>query len=46
LDDFECDLKRTCPWWDVNSAHGHDLFSVLGEERRPDHQWLIVGPKR
>lgn len=38
LDDFECDLKRTCPWWDVNSAHGHDLFSVLGEERRPDHQ--------
>lgn len=24
----------------------HDLLRVLGEERRPDYQWLIVGPKR
>lgn len=46
LHDFELDLKKSCPWWDVDSEHGHDLFSVLGEERRPDHQWLIVGPKR
>ncbi|CAN0266381.1 unnamed protein product, partial [Ectocarpus sp. 12 AP-2014] len=23
-----------------------DLFSVLGEERRPDHRWLIAGPAR
>jgi hypothetical protein len=46
LADFENDLKRSCPWWDENSEHGHDLFSVLGVERRPDHQWLIIGPKR
>ena len=46
LHDFEHDLKRSCPWWDPDSEHGHDLFSVLGKKRRPDHQWLIVGPKR
>ncbi len=46
LHDFEHDLERSCPWWDPDSDHGHDLFRVLGKERRPDHQWLIVGPKR
>ena len=24
---------------------GHDLFSLLGEQR-PDHRWLIIGPER
>lgn len=23
-----------------------DLFSVLGEDERPDYRWLIIGPKR
>jgi Cupin-like domain len=39
------DLQRTCPYWDPDQAH-HDLFKVLGEGRRPDHTWLIAGPKR
>jgi hypothetical protein len=46
LDDFDTDLGRTCPWWDRDADHGHDLFGLLGEGRRPDYQWLIVGPKR
>jgi len=46
LRDFDDDLGRTCPWWDRNANFGHDLFGVLGESRRPDYQWLIVGPKR
>ena len=46
LDDFDADLGRTCPWWDRDADHGHDLFGLLGEGRRPDYQWLIVGPKR
>ena len=46
LDDFDMDLGRTCPWWDRDADHGHDLFGLLGEGRRPDYQWLIVGPKR
>ena len=27
-------------------AHATDLFSILGAERRPDHKWLIMGPRR
>lgn len=47
LHDFDAALKETCPWWDADTCEfGHDLFSTLGEGRRPDHQWLIVGPKR
>eukprot|EP00804_Cyclotella_cryptica_P022347 CCRYP_015915-RA/>CCRYP_015915-RA protein AED:0.15 eAED:0.15 QI:1372/1/1/1/1/1/2/1733/511 len=46
LEDFDGALKKSCPFWDCDSEFGHDLFGVLGEERRPDHQWLIIGPKR
>lgn len=47
LHDFDESLKSSCGWWDGDTAEfGHDLFGVLGEERRPDYQWLIVGPKR
>lgn len=46
LDDFDGALKESCPFWSCDAEHGHDLFGLLGEERRPDHQWLIIGPKR
>ena len=47
LHDFDKSLKSSCGWWDGETAEfGHDLFGVLGEGRRPDYQWLIVGPKR
>jgi hypothetical protein len=47
LHDFDSSLKSSCGWWDGDTAEfGHDLFRVLGEGRRPDYQWLIVGPKR
>ena len=43
--DFMPDLQRSCPYWDPESRD-HDFFKVLGEGRRPDHTWLILGPKR
>jgi Cupin-like domain/F-box-like len=43
--DFMADLKRTCPYWDPDAPF-HDHFGLLGEGRRPDHTWLIAGPKR
>lgn len=46
LKDFDGALKESCPFWSSEAEHGHDLFGVLGEEKRPDHQWLIIGPKR
>lgn len=46
LQDFDGALKESCPFWSCDAEHGHDLFGLLGEERRPDHQWLIIGPKR
>lgn len=30
----------------VPSLFTEDLFSVLGEEKRPDFRWLIAGPRR
>lgn len=46
--DYMEDLQRTCPYWDPERLNdtGHDLLKILGEGRRPDHTWLIVGPKR
>ena len=47
LDDFDGALRESCPWWSRGDEEsGHDLFGLLGESRRPDYQWLIVGPKR
>lgn len=28
------------------AEHGSDLFRLLGDQRRPDYRWLIVGPAR
>lgn len=47
--DYMMDLKQTCQYWDPDLRDGnvgHDLFGILGEGRRPDHTWLIVGPRR
>ena len=52
--DYMRDLQHTCPYWDPKPIHskpngdkvGHDLFGLFGEGRRPDHTWLICGPKR
>lgn len=32
----------------VNSSYTHqpDLFSVLGEGKRPDYRWLVIGPAK
>ncbi len=46
LDDYYDALKKTCPFFDDEAEHGHDLFSLLGKEKRPDHRWIIIGPKR
>eukprot|EP00521_Asterionellopsis_glacialis_P011047 CAMPEP_0195307514 /NCGR_PEP_ID=MMETSP0707-20130614/37753_1 /TAXON_ID=33640 /ORGANISM="Asterionellopsis glacialis, Strain CCMP134" /LENGTH=413 /DNA_ID=CAMNT_0040371765 /DNA_START=102 /DNA_END=1344 /DNA_ORIENTATION=- len=29
-----------------NNNGGHDLFQLLGEGKRPDHTWLIMGSQR
>ncbi len=46
LHDYYDGLKESCPYFDDEATHGHDLFSVLGKEKRPDHRWIIIGPKR
>lgn len=43
--DFMMDLKKTCPYWDPDAPF-HDHFGLIGQGRRPDHTWLIAGPKR
>ena len=45
MEDYRPALKKSCPYFDDESSHGHDLFSLLGT-RRPDYRWLIIGPKR
>jgi hypothetical protein len=45
-DDFFPEFHKRCPYWDPAGTHGHDLLQHLGSERRPDHTWLIMGPKR
>jgi hypothetical protein len=45
-DDFFPEFHNNCPYWDPSGNLGHDLLQHLGSERRPDHTWLIMGPKR
>ena len=33
-------------YFDPAASHGTDLFRLFGEHGRPDHRWLIIGPKR
>lgn len=44
--DFFPEFYDRCPYWDPSGQHGHDLLQHLGAEQRPDHTWIIVGPKR
>jgi len=45
--DYFEDLQASCPYWDPDRLDvQHDLFKVLGEGRRPDHTWFILGPQR
>ena len=45
-EDFFPEFYRKCPYWNPNLTHGHDLLQHLGKRKRPDHTWLIIGPKR
>jgi hypothetical protein len=45
-DDFFPEFYKHCPYFDPSADHGHDMLQHLGETRRPDHTWLIMGPKR
>jgi Cupin-like domain len=45
-DDFFPDFYQKCPYWDPSGDFGHDLLQHLGSHERPDHTWLIAGPKR
>jgi hypothetical protein len=48
--DFFPEFHQKCKYWDpssnTNGKCGHDLLQHLGNDERPDHTWLIVGPKR
>ena len=33
-------------YFSADAAHGTDLFRLLGERRRPDFKWLVIGPER
>jgi hypothetical protein len=45
-DDFFPDFYEKCPYWDPSGDHGHDMLQHLGAAERPDHTWVIMGPKR
>jgi hypothetical protein len=45
-DDFFPEFYEKCPYWDPSGDFGHDLLQHLGPRERPDHTWLIAGPKR
>lgn len=45
-DDFFPEFYEKCPYWDPSGEHGHDLLQHLGAKERPDHTWIIMGPKR
>ena len=32
--------------YNIPSYFPHDLFSLVGEKRRPPHRWFLVGPRR
>ena len=42
-EDFHPDMQESCPYWDSTQCPQHDLFSLLGEGRRPDHTWCKYG---
>ena len=44
--DFFPEFYSKCPYWDPAGTYGHDLLQYLGCQQRPDHTWLIIGPKR
>lgn len=43
---FADKVPRLGEEYDVPEYFAEDLFKVLGEHRRPDYRWLIVGPAR
>ena len=45
-DDFFPEFYEKCLYWDPSGEHGHDLLQHLGAKERPDHTWIIMGPKR
>jgi len=44
--DFFPGFYERCPYWDPSGTFGHDMLQHLGEKERPDHTWVIMGPKR
>jgi hypothetical protein len=44
--DFFPEFYTRCPYWDPTNQYGHDLLQHLGPDQRPDHTWVIMGPKR
>lgn len=45
LNDYQPYLHKSCPYFNPNiRSHNHDLFHVLGQSKRPDHRWIIMGP--
>ncbi len=44
--DFFPEFYDKCSYWDPSGEHGHDLLQHLGARERPDHTWIIMGPKR
>ena len=44
--DFFPEFYKKCPYWDPTTEYGHDLLQHLGAKERPDHTWIIMGPKR
>lgn len=45
-EDFFPEFYKKCPHWDPTAEYGHDLLQHLGAKERPDHTWIIMGPKR
>lgn len=43
---FADKIPQLAEEYDVPEYFQEDLFKVLGEQRRPDYRWLIIGPAR